>query len=110
MFWPKHKVHYHVEYDEAKEYPYFIPSGKPARTHSIDEKPVPWFSTDANAARLLMAEIEKRPKILDNFFYHLEQQLENLHGYWNQADVWKALRAEPKLLTIAAILAVGGEK
>lgn len=36
-------------YEESGYYSY-IPSGKPRRTHSIDARPVPWFSQSLDAA------------------------------------------------------------
>ena len=52
------KIHY-AEYDTEQEYPEYIPSGKPWRTHQIDAKPLPHFSTDPTGShnvKLKMAE------------------------------------------------------
>ena len=38
------KIHY-GKWDTEKKFPQYIPSGKPWRTHQIDAKPVPAFST-----------------------------------------------------------------
>jgi hypothetical protein len=34
---------------EGSSYQWYIPSGKPRRTHEIDAKPVPWFSRSMDA-------------------------------------------------------------
>lgn len=56
---PLKKVHYN-DWDPEKEFPYYIPSGKPLRTHRIDSVPVPRFSTDPPAAMGLLQEVLKR--------------------------------------------------
>lgn len=38
---------------------YYIPSGKPWRTHQIDARPVPEFSTDIGAAWLVVEAMQK---------------------------------------------------
>ena len=38
------------EYPEFLDHYYYIPSGKPRRTHEFDARPVPAFSTDMAAA------------------------------------------------------------
>ena len=43
------KVHY-SEWDTEKQAPEYIPSGKPWRTHHIDARPIPPFSTNINGA------------------------------------------------------------
>jgi hypothetical protein len=41
---------YYPSWDTQKEsVPQYIPSGKPLRTHKIDLKPIPRYSSDANA-------------------------------------------------------------
>jgi hypothetical protein len=51
---------YYEDYDEGKEYPMFIPSGKPWRTHKIDAMPVPDFVHDMNACiRLIMPKLKR---------------------------------------------------
>ena len=50
---------YYSKWDTEKENPQYIPSGKPWRTHQIDAKPIPHFSTDPAASyclKLKMAE------------------------------------------------------
>jgi hypothetical protein len=39
---------------------HFIPSGKPRRTHMIDARPVPWFSTSIAAAWDVVEEAARR--------------------------------------------------
>lgn len=39
---------------------YYIPSGKPLRTHQIDAVPVPRFSRDLAAAWLIIVELRRR--------------------------------------------------
>ncbi len=46
------KIHY-SEWDTKHEYPEYIPSGKLWRTHQIDAKPIPHFSTSPNASYIL---------------------------------------------------------
>ncbi len=46
--WAGFKLHYN-DWDEERQFPYFIPSGKPWRTHKIDSRPVPNFPEDLNA-------------------------------------------------------------
>ncbi|MFA5306512.1 MAG: hypothetical protein WC365_03620 [Candidatus Babeliales bacterium] len=50
---------YYEEFDTEHEYPCFILSGKPWRTHRIDARPIPHFSTDPTGCynvKLKMAE------------------------------------------------------
>lgn len=50
---------YYSEWDTGKEYPEYIPSGKPWRTHQVDAKPMPHFTTSPDACyclKLKMAE------------------------------------------------------
>lgn len=51
---------YYSEWDEKKEYPEYIPSGKPWRTHQIDAKYIPHFSTDPSASYLLKLKMAER--------------------------------------------------
>ena len=47
------KVYSH-KYADGLILDYFIPSGKPWRTHQIDSKPLPRFSSDPEAAYVVM--------------------------------------------------------
>ncbi len=51
---------YYQEHDRKQEWPEYIPSGKPWRTHQIDARPIPHFSTEPSAAYLLKLEVAKR--------------------------------------------------
>lgn len=51
---------YYGEWDTDKEYPEYIPSGKPWRTHQIDAKPIPHFSTNPDAAYVLKLKMAKK--------------------------------------------------
>ena len=42
---------FYEDWDELKEFPNMIPSGKPRKTHAIDAKPVPSFTTHISAAK-----------------------------------------------------------
>jgi hypothetical protein len=45
---------------EGSSYQWYIPSGKPRRTHEIDAKPVPWFSRSMDAAWDVVIEMRKK--------------------------------------------------
>jgi hypothetical protein len=53
---------FYMDYDEEKHWPQYIPSGKPRRTHEIDAKPVPNFTTDANADYMVLCEVRTRER------------------------------------------------
>jgi hypothetical protein len=69
------KIHYSEE-DTNKEWPEFIPSGKPWRTHQIDARPVPYFSTDASATYNLML------KFTNNFHWLIRSPFLPEYNYW----------------------------
>lgn len=56
LLYPKADIHY-GSWDTDREYGQFIPSGKPWKTHSIDAKPVPEFTTDRNATAMLVERV-----------------------------------------------------
>lgn len=45
-------------YPSGPDWPYYIPSGKPWRTHSIDNRPLPHFSRDPAAAMTILDRAE----------------------------------------------------
>jgi hypothetical protein len=52
---------YYKAWDEQKEFlPEYILSGKPIKTHLIDAKPIPCFSTDPNACYILKLHMVKK--------------------------------------------------
>lgn len=53
------KIHFQ-DWDDKREYPYYIPSGKPWRTHRIDARPVLCFTTDWHAMGILLAALVER--------------------------------------------------
>lgn len=53
------KIHYQ-DWDEGRDHPYYIPSGKPWRTHQIDAKPVPCFATHWSHMGELLAMLAQR--------------------------------------------------
>lgn len=53
-----HKVFYQ-DYDDGKKFPYYIPSGKPKRTHMIDAMPLPDYPNDRNALPELYEIVDK---------------------------------------------------
>lgn len=53
IYGKKIKVHFQG-YDAERRFPYFIPSGKPWRTHQIDAKPLPDFLADPACTVMLM--------------------------------------------------------
>lgn len=55
----KKKVH-HPHWDEERMHPYYIPSGKPWRTHQIDAKPVPCFATHWDHMGELLAALARQ--------------------------------------------------
>ena len=59
------KIHYQ-EWDDKKECPEYIPSGKPWRTHQIDAKPVPYFSTSPGAC------YELKLKLIDKYHWEIK--------------------------------------
>jgi hypothetical protein len=69
------KIHYGEE-DTNKEWPEFIPSGKPWRTHQIDARPVPYFSTDASATYNLML------KFTNVFHWLIRSPFSPKYNYW----------------------------
>lgn len=46
-------------YEESTYFSY-IPSGKPRRTHSIDARPVPWFTRSMDAAFLIVDHLRTK--------------------------------------------------
>ena len=56
--WLGWKLHYQ-EWDDTKEFPYYIPSGKPWRTHKIDSKPVPKFTRSLDAQKPLWEKLHE---------------------------------------------------
>jgi hypothetical protein len=59
---PKRGRIYYPDYmeDAKKEFPYWIPSGKPWRTHQLDAMPVPRLSTTWPGLGLVVEEMERR--------------------------------------------------
>ena len=64
------KLHY-SDYDSDKEFPYYIPSGKPWRTHQIDAKPLPRFSGDISDAWPVLERLIERG-LTEDFFNTLQ--------------------------------------
>lgn len=56
--WGIKKIYYE-DYDTDKEWPLFIPSGKPWRTHKIDATPVPQFTENISATWQVVKKMEK---------------------------------------------------
>lgn len=55
------KIVYYSDWDTKQEFnPQYIPSGKPVRTHMIDLKPIPSFSTDPCACYSLKLKMTER--------------------------------------------------
>lgn len=50
------KIHY-AAYDTKEQWPTYIPSGKPVRTHSIDLRPIPEPNTDRAACMELITYV-----------------------------------------------------
>jgi hypothetical protein len=80
------KIHYE-EWDTGHEWPNYIPSGKPWRTHRLDAEIVPQYSDDA--AWLVVKRLCTLPQ--DRF------ALSGTDGQW-RAEFRLADRAKPHLL------------
>lgn len=69
------KIHY-AAYDTKEQWPTYIPSGKPVRTHSIDLRPIPEPDRDRAACMELLDFILSHPDVK-----HAEM---NKRGVWYQ--------------------------
>ena len=56
--WLDWELHYH-DWDNMREFPYYIPSGKPWRTHQIDSRPLPRFARFLDAQKPLWDKASK---------------------------------------------------
>ena len=54
------KLHYFGYAKDGKKVPYYVPSGKPWATHSMDSRPVPRYSTDISAAWQVVEKLKGR--------------------------------------------------
>lgn len=70
-------------------------------------RPVPRYSSDANAARLVLAEVEKwgNEYALVRALRVVEPSLPNVGLEYGEIQVWQVLRLTPKQLCQAALLA-----
>ncbi|KKL10661.1 hypothetical protein LCGC14_2553610 [marine sediment metagenome] len=76
--WLGWKLHYQY-YDEDKRFPYFIPSGKPWRTHKIDGRPLPNFTESLDDCfKWLM------PKLVELGFDNVAVQFTWQKGYYGE--------------------------
>ena len=85
--WAGFKLHYN-DWDEERQFPYFIPSGKPWRTHKIDSRPVPNFPEDLNACFkwLVPKLIDKVETTYHRYRYTPTLQLHLVSRLWIQKD------------------------
>ena len=79
--------------DEPFAHYYYIPSGKPKRTHMIDARMVPSFSMDIAAAWQVLEKIHKLGWCIDlSDMRHAEEDA----GWWFELNRWEPLD-EPNL-------------
>jgi hypothetical protein len=77
--------------NDNPDWPMYIPSGKPWRTHAIDAVPVPKYSTSIEAAWLIVARLTAQGFIFElftqtdaaaRFFRERNRSEMPRHGYW----------------------------
>lgn len=87
--------------EHSTDRPFFIPSGKPWRTHSIDAMPVPRYSSDIGAAMLLVDR------------WHGDVDMRRQNGFWlvtffEPSREYRAIEETlPEAICRAALAAVG---
>ncbi len=101
---------FYQDYDTDRFYPYYIPSGKPRRTHEIDAKGVPNFTTDANADYQVLCKVRDhwQWKQIDTFHFELLAIWQNRYYAFNphRANVGFHLWYEPGDYSRAALNAL----
>jgi len=101
-------IHWNKDEVEGTCYPEYIPSGKSWRTHEIDSRPVPHFTTDRNACALVLDKIEKMGD--DRIFRFLDEFRKwcdiTVAGDDLRQAAWFGMRALPNLICYAAVKAV----
>lgn len=99
-------------YEESSSFSY-IPSGKPRRTHSIDARPVPWFSRSIDAAWMIVEALEKRGlwcqmrTPFDDDGYWAGFTPHNTTGWNGKPDHWTQAETMPLAICLAALKTVG---
>jgi hypothetical protein len=100
---------------EESEWLYFIPSGKPRRTHMIDAKPVPRFSRDIAAAWQVVERMHKQ-----GFWCQMRTPFEaddasdfwagftphSTTGWNGRPDYWTQATTMPHAICLAALACI----
>jgi hypothetical protein len=80
------------------------------KTHELDYEPLDTYSTDRNAAALLLAEVE-RLGCVEEFVRELRRELYREHGDDDtMPQLWRFASATSLNTCRAALLAIGGAK
>lgn len=66
------------------------------------------YSSDANAARLVLAEVERRGKVKEYTLALCSLKGYEPDEYWTPIDIWRMMTATPAQICRAALLAVEG--
>ena len=107
LLYPKADVRY-GDWDTYHAYAEFIPSGKPWKTHSIDAKPIPHFTTDRNATAMLVEEVKRRGeaeeiRFGDALALHIPACQGSEYGACGPEDLIDVVSAAPSLVAWACV-------
>jgi hypothetical protein len=113
----KVKKIYYADWDAEKHSPLYIPSGKPWRTHHIDARPVPQFSTNIAAAWQVVERMHDLGWWLDANAYFSDDAgcnagftPKNTTGWNGRPDHAANAPTLPHAICLAALKAVGYEE
>lgn len=87
--------------DGDKEHPYYIPSGKPLKTHRIDAVPLPRYST--SHAWLVVDKM-----VADGHVFNIEVTKEGAQAWFGGCKGYIVKKSSPALaICLAALITVG---